>query len=224
MAALTAKETDALRSQIVTLKRGRGQHPRALIEENLGCQLTTILRLTNLLVMEYEFTLRLKLAADDADADEVVERLGIAGCDDAVVGIGQPGRIALNFIRDDDSAEKAVISALKDVKRAIPGAKLLEVSPDFVGLTDVAELVGVTRQNMRKLMTTHTDSFPAAVHEGSTAIWHLAHVLQWLNDRDGYRIEQALIDVAYIAMQINFIKEAGQLQPRVQRELRALVA
>jgi hypothetical protein len=174
--------------------------------------------------MEYEFTLKFKLAADDANADEVVERLGMAGCDDAVVGIGQPGRIALTFTRDDDSAEKAVISALKDVKRAIPGGKLLEVSPDFVGLTDVAELVGVTRQNMRKLMMTHTDSFPAAVHEGNTAIWHLANVLQWLGDRGGYHIEQSLLDVARIAMQINLAKNAGEIEPRVRREVHALVA
>src|SRR5258707_9108813 len=174
--------------------------------------------------MDYEFTLKLKLAANDANAEEVVERLGMAGCDDAVVGIGQPGRIALQFTRNAESAEKAIISALKDVKSAIPEAKLIEVGPDFVGLTDVAELVGVTRQNMRKLMMMHADSFPAAVHEGSTALWHLAHLLQWLNDRDGYRIEQSLLDVAYIAMQINLTKEAGQLEPRVRREVRALVA
>ena len=174
--------------------------------------------------MDYEFTLKLKLAANDANAEEVVERLGMAGCDDALVGIGQPGRIALQFTRNAESAEKAIISALKDVKSAIPEAKLIEVGPDFVGLTDVAELVGVTRQNMRKLMMMHADSFPAAVHEGSTALWHLAHLLQWLNDRDGYRIEQSLLDVAYIAMQINLTKEAGQLEPRVRREVRALVA
>lgn len=174
--------------------------------------------------MEYEFTLKFKLEAGDSNADEVVERLGTAGCDDALVGIGQPGRIALNFTRDHESAEKAVISALKDVKSVIPEAKLIEVGPDFVGLTDVAELVDVTRQNMRKLMMMHTDSFPAAVHEGNTAIWHLAHILQWLNDRGGYRIEQSLLDVAYIAMQINLIKEASQLEPRVRREARALVA
>lgn len=174
--------------------------------------------------MEYEFTLKLKLAADDANADEVVERLGIAGCDDALVGIGRPGRIALQFTRNADSAEKAIIGALKDVKSAIPEAKLLEVGPDFVGLTDVAELVGVTRQNMRKLMLTHTESFPIAVHEGNAALWHLAPILQWLNDRDGYRIEQSLLDVAYIAMQINLTKEACQLELRVRREVRALVA
>jgi hypothetical protein len=174
--------------------------------------------------MEYEFTLKFKLGPGSADTDEVVERLGEAGCDDALVGIGQPGRIVLQFTRNADSAEKAIISALKDVKSAIPEARLLEVAPDFVGLTDVAEMVGVTRQNMRKLMLAHSDSFPAAVHEGSTALWHLAHVLQWLNDRDGYRIEQPLRDVAYIAMQINLTKEAGQLEARVRREVRALVA
>jgi hypothetical protein len=175
-------------------------------------------------MMEYEFTLKLKLAPDRANADEVVERLGEAGCDDALVGMGQVGRIALNFTRDADSAEKAIMSALKDMKRVLPEAKLLEVSPDFVGLTDVAELVGVTRQNMRKLMLTHTESFPAAVHEGTVALWHLAPVLQWLKERNGYRIEQSLHEVAYFAMQINVTKEVGRLEHPVRREVRALIA
>jgi hypothetical protein len=174
--------------------------------------------------MEYEFTLKLKLAVDDADADEIVERLGETGCDDALVGIGQPGRIALNFTREADSAEQAIISALTDVKNAIPEAKLLEVGPDFVGLTDVAELIGVTRQNMRKLMLTHHASFPAAVHEGSVAFWHLAPVLHWLKGRGTYHVEQSLLDIAYMAMQINLTKEANQLERRVRREVRALVA
>src|ERR1700683_5155297 len=122
--------------------------------------------------MEFEFTLKFRLAAEDADVDQMVECLGEAGCDDALVGIGQPGRIALNFTRKADSAQRAIISALVSVKEVIPDARFLEVSPDFVGLTDVAELVGVTRQNMRKLMLAHAASFPTPVHEGSAAIWH----------------------------------------------------
>lgn len=55
--------------------------------------------------MEYEFTLKLKLTADQGETDTLVERLGEAGCDDAVIGIGQPGRIALNFIREGASAK-----------------------------------------------------------------------------------------------------------------------
>ncbi len=174
--------------------------------------------------MDYEFTLKFKLAVDDTDIDEFIERLADAGCDDAVVGTGQPGRIALNFTRDSASAEQAILAALTDVKKAVPEATLLEVAPDFVGLTDVAELVCVSRQNMRKLMLAHPLSFPAPLHEGSAALWHLAPVLQWLKARDGYRIEQSLLDVAAIAMQINLAKEAKQIEKRVQRAVLDLVA
>ena len=174
--------------------------------------------------MEYEFTLKFMLAPNASDADELVERLGAAGCADALVGIGQPGRIALNFTREAKSAQNAIISALEAVKSAIPGARLLEVTPDFVGLSDVAELVGVSRQNMRKLMLAHKDSFPVAIHEGSATLWHLFPVLSWLKGRADYSINQSLIDIAYITMQINLAKEANQIERRVQKEVLELVA
>lgn len=173
--------------------------------------------------MTYEFTLKFVLPAL-ADVDELVERLGEASCTDALVGIGQTGRIALEFTREADSAKQAIFSALEDAKRALPQAHLVEVTPDFVGLSDVAELVGVTRQNMRKLMLAHQDSFPPALHEGSAVLWHLSPVLKWLQEHAGYRLQPALLEVAYVAMQVNLAKEASQLEPRVQREVTALVA
>ena len=172
--------------------------------------------------MEYEFTLKFKLPTVDADSDELIERLGDV-CGDALVGIGQPGRLALNFTRDTDSAELAIVSALTDVKNVIPQAELVEVAPDFVGLTDVAELMGVTRQNMRKLMLTHPDGFPAPIHEGSSALWHLAVLLQWLQGRDGYCIDPLLLDVARTTMQVNLTKAASQIERRIQRVVRELV-
>lgn len=175
--------------------------------------------------MEYEFELRFNLPANvSADIDELVERLGEAGCDDALIGVGQPGRIALKFARQARSAKSAIISALEDVKSVIPSAKLIEVGPDFVGLTDVAEMLGVSRQNMRKLMLTHAGSFPAPLHEGSATVWHLEPILQWLRGKGGYDIEQRQLDVAYIAMQINLAKEANRLELPVPREVRLLVA
>jgi hypothetical protein len=174
--------------------------------------------------MEYDFTLSFKLAASEADTDALIERLGAAGCDDALAGIGQPGRIALNFTREASTAEEAIVSALRDVRRAIPTAILVEASPDLVGLTDVAEFVGMTRQNMRKLSLAHCDSFPVPVHSGSVALWHLAHVLRWLSDRGGYEIELPIMEVADVTMQINLIKEAALIERRVRREVRELVA
>jgi predicted DNA-binding transcriptional regulator AlpA len=170
--------------------------------------------------MEYEFTL--KLAVPPGDADDVVERLGKAGCTDALVGIGRPGRVALGFTREARSAVKAIIGAIKDVKAALPESSFLEITPDFVGLSDVAELVGVTRQNMRKLMLKNT--FPFAVHEGSAAVWHLYPVLEWLQEHARYPVPRALLDVARVAMQINLALEAKQLDRGVQGELGAFVA
>lgn len=174
--------------------------------------------------MEFDFGMKFRLGGESTDMNDLVERLGEAGCDDATVGTGQPGRIALTFTREASSVREAIISALKDVKRAIPDAELIEVTPDFVGLTDVAELVGVSRQNMRKLMLTHAATFPAPVHEGTTSVWHLAHVLQWLMSRGDYEIERKLVDVAGMAMQVNLAKEARRLEERVEREVRTLVA
>lgn len=107
---------------------------------------------------------------------------------------------------------------------AIPEAKLLEVTPDFVGLSDVAEIVDVSRQNMRKLMLTHSATFPLAVHEGSSSVWHLYPVLLWLSEHANYSVPRALLDVAHVAMQINLARESKQLERGVQRGISELVA
>ncbi len=69
--------------------------------------------------MEFEFTLTLTLPKDDSDVDALVERLGAAGCTDALVGTGQADRVALRFNREAESAKQAIRSALRDVARAI---------------------------------------------------------------------------------------------------------
>ena len=82
----------------------------------------------------------------------------------------------------------------------------------------------MTRQNMRKLMMSHAKTFPAPIHEGSLAIWHLAPVLEWLSARPGYAIEQHLLDISRIAMQVNVAKESHRLEAPVGDRVRALVA
>lgn len=161
--------------------------------------------------MDYIFTLKYQLAQCDCDPDELVERLYASGCDDALVGVGLPGRLALEFTREAATAEKALLSALMDVKRIIPDARLVEVAPDFVGLTDIADIVGVSRQNMRKLMLTHSNNFPLAVHEGKTSVWHLAEVLSWLDAKGGYSLKQPVIDIARIAQSVNLVKESRRV-------------
>lgn len=173
--------------------------------------------------MEFTFKLNYQLSSEDANQDELVERLGEAGCDDALVGIGQPGRIALEFTREADNAFAALTSALADVKKAIPTAKLIEAGPDLVGLTDIADVVGVTRQNMRKLAVTNFSTFPTPVHEGSSALWHLEDVLRWMLPRGGYKVEQSTVDVATTTKQLNLAKQNQQLEPEVLHQVQGLL-
>ena len=172
--------------------------------------------------MEYEFTLKYQLNENE-DTDALLERLAKAGCDDALVGVGQPGRLALAFVREASTAREAIESALNDVREAVPGARLIEATPDLVGLTDVAEIVGVSRQNMRKLMLAHPGSFPTPVHEGSASIWHLADVLAWLQAKGSYELAREVQDVARVALQVNVAKEGRRLSRSTSGELEALV-
>ena len=159
--------------------------------------------------MDYLFTLKYRLPEQESDLDALAERLGSGGCDDALLGLGQPGRLALEFTRDADSAQAALLSAMADVKAAIPGATLVEAAPDFVGLSDVAQVLGLTRQNMHKLMNKYRHSFPAPVHEGSTTIWRLAQVLSWLQAKGGYALQDSLVELAQATMQVNLARDAA---------------
>jgi predicted DNA-binding transcriptional regulator AlpA len=172
--------------------------------------------------MEYTFTLKYQLAADDCDLVAIVERLGAAGCDDALVGTGLSDRIALEFTRDAGTAAAALQSALEDVRRVIPGARLTEAGPDYVGLTDVADMLAMSRQNLRKLMLTHAASFPPPVYEGSASVWRLADLLAWLTQR-GYTPDAALVETAHATRQVNLAKDAGQQNDPMQQAFRPLV-
>lgn len=169
--------------------------------------------------MEYEFTLKFKLAADITNMDEVVESLGEQGCTDALVGLGQLGYIGLDFVREAEDATGALLSAIDDVKHALPGSVLVEAGPDFVGLTDVAAVVGLSRQNIRKLMLGHHQRFPAPIHSGNPSVWHLAQVLEFFQERQ-YAFPMNVFEVARTAMQINIAKE----QPLLDKRLGAVLA
>jgi len=175
-------------------------------------------------VREYEFTLVFGLAAVEAAPDDYVELLAGHGCDDAIVGIGRPGRVALGFSRARGSAREAVLSALADVKRALPAAVLLEAKPDFVGVTEIADLVGRSRQNIRKLLVNCRAPAPAPVHDGGSPLWHLAHILDWLRDEKRYVIDAGLGEVAHTTMQLNVAVDRRNVDDLAQKEIESLLA
>lgn len=76
--------------------------------------------------MEHTFKLKFELPDKDVDIDVLIERLGEAGCSDALIGVGEAGRITLEFTRQAQDEAAARASAWADVSRAIPSATLLD--------------------------------------------------------------------------------------------------
>lgn len=157
----------------------------------------------------YEFTLKFAVPVRPDHPDDWVERLAEAGCDDALVGTGMAGRLALEFDREAENAEVALQSAIADVHRAVPEARLIEAGPDFVGLTEMADLLGISRQAMRKTVERYIDSFPLPVHEGNPSLWHLQDALEWLQRVQGRETEETLEEIARSAYALNRDRDAA---------------
>ena len=172
---------------------------------------------------EYEFTLKFKLPEENMEPEIYVDQLYESGCDDALIGIGKKGYIALDFIRESETAYKAISSAIEDVLKAIPQANIQEATPDFVGITDIAKLLGCTRQNIQKLMSKENSKCPHAVYGGSQSIWHLADILTWLVEDKNYQIEEELIEIAQTNRSLNLAKEINKLSPNWSEKFKTLV-
>jgi predicted DNA-binding transcriptional regulator AlpA len=155
----------------------------------------------------YTFLLNFILPDRAADPEQYLDALYEAGCDDAVVGIGQRGMIGLDFTRAAVSAEDALRSAIDNVRAAIPGAPLVQAGPDLVGLTQMAEIFGFSRQNMRKYATGQSgapEAFPSPVVLGEPSLWHLAEIVAWLKLNTTVQAPDNVLEVSKAAAKLNF--------------------
>lgn len=163
----------------------------------------------------YDFTLTFELPDPETKPEGLVDALFEAGCDDATIGVGRPGLIGIDFSRDAPSAEKAVRSALKSVDRAIPKARLVEAKPDLVNLSDVAEVVGVSRQNVRKYASGEIRSvdvpFPVPSFSGAPPLWHLYEVTDWFLRYTNLRPAKEVVETAHVAFNLNLAAQRDRI-------------
>lgn len=100
---------------------------------------------------EFEFDLMFSLPDDLAEDGDLIDSLFEAGCDDALIGLGTPGILALGFTRTGEDAEAVITEAVRQAMAALPnGTELREVKPDLVSLADVAARLNVSRQALQK--------------------------------------------------------------------------
>ncbi len=114
----------------------------------------------------------------------------------------------------------AISSAIANVKSVLTEADLIHVSPDLVGIKELASLFECSRQNIQKFVS--KPSFPKPVYKGSQAIWHLAAVLDWFVTNN-YDVNRELLEIAELTMSINSRIESQTAKPQVLDQAKSLV-
>ena len=170
---------------------------------------------------EYEFQLYYQLPESEPDPEVWLDALFEAGCDDALVGVGVAGHMALDFTRPAQNPLAALHSAIDDVQRAIPTGRLVSVGPDLLNLSELSTLLSerlskVSRQAMRKYATGEARKirtrFPPARVSGAIPLWHVDDVLKWMKHNGKFKPEateqaDALIEISAAIRTVNAVDE-----------------
>lgn len=106
-----------------------------------------------------------------------------SGCDDGLLcAYGQS--VYIEFEREADSLDSAIASAVSNIESAGVGAIVKSVDSALVGLSDVAELTGMTRQAITLLKEGQRGGgkFPCPVQRisGQSPLWDWSDVAHWL--------------------------------------------
>lgn len=131
----------------------------------------------------FEFTLVLDNVDDQTENLE--DYLFDAACDDALINF-RNGTVYLDFHRESESLEDAVISAIKDVESTSLNAKVISILPDdLVSETEIAARLNKSRQTVSlwvKRERRQDTPFPNPVSRLSdkSPLWRWYDVTKWL--------------------------------------------
>jgi len=127
---------------------------------------------------------------------EVEDALFEAGCDDATLSV-QYGFVYMQFSRAAPSLKDAILSAIRDVRKAKIGADVWRVDEsDLVTPAEIARRIGRSRQLVHQYMTGKRGpgGFPAPecnLTDGAP-LWAWRAVSYWLCQNDMIRPEELL--------------------------------
>ena len=142
----------------------------------------------------HEFSLILSGTPEMTDG--VADALYGTGCDDALVSV-QCGVPYVDFDRDAESFEEAVLTAIRDVERA--GVQVLRVEPDdLVSASEIARRTERTRESIRLLAQGERGrgGFPPPISGVLTKapMWRWSEVARWFaeeEDQDSEAVRNA---------------------------------
>ncbi|WP_170755614.1 hypothetical protein [Ruegeria lacuscaerulensis] len=100
---------------------------------------------------KFEFDIIFAIPDGEHDALDLSNAVFEAGFEEAVVGTGTSGLLAVALEMEGEDAESVIVSAAREILQQLPkGSALREVRPDLVSLADVAKKLDVKRQALQK--------------------------------------------------------------------------
>lgn len=138
----------------------------------------------------HQFTLIVEGA--DLQAEEHIDALFAAGCDDATAGrIGTTQY--MDFDREAETLADAVFGATEAIEGAVPQARVVHVEPDdLVTMAEIADRVGRTRESVRLLINGERGPGgfpPPATHfKHRNRMWRWHDVEAWFVDALGEKL------------------------------------
>lgn len=148
-----------------------------------------------------------------------------AGCDDATLAF-RNGVPYLEFDREAESLEEAILSAVRDTDRADPRIRVVRVEPgDLVNASEIARRIECTREYVRLLTQGKRGKgdFPTPYSgiTSKTLVWSWADVVRWLYDHKVIE-DRTLLDAAEIVRDINDALEVRENPAVIDRRLKYL--
>ena len=75
----------------------------------------------------YNFIVRLSLPQDKAEPSGYIRHIEGSVCEDALLGVGCHGVLALDFCRWDEDRNNAISNALDQLKTVVPNTTVIEI-------------------------------------------------------------------------------------------------
>jgi transcriptional regulator with XRE-family HTH domain len=179
-----------------------------------------------------EFDFQVFCCDVDTAGEVFLDRLYEAGCGDATVFF-KDGYVCLDFTREAENAESAVISAIKDFERAGTGGSVERVEPeDLASLSEIANRIGVTRASLQKYARGQSrigKDFPSPVANIAGVrreLYSAAEVISWMHTKHRVAVSHDFLDLVQVIDTINraLIVKKARDDNAVQRIVSQLVA
>ena len=168
--------------------------------------------------IKYHFTL--VLSGVDEHTPGLEDALFVAGCDEALVYY-RNNIVFLEFDKEGDSLQQAILSAIKAIEVAPIGVKVDHIEGAWTTLSDIAARTAFTKQAISLFVKGKRGAgdfpVPVAGVNSTSPLWRFVDVVQWLY-KNHKLTDQQLLNDAQVVDDINGALELRDVAKREKRQ------